>query len=226
MIGGVGSVVGQIGLLASMFAFSREHETRADRMGMRLMQQAGYDGREAAAVWDNLLAELKVTGGEEAGKRGDMFATHPTTAGRRDELLQLAGGAGGAPAPTTLPQGDRAAAPRLAAGRGQARPVRGKPGAVRPHAEAGCRRTAKCCTPAARSTACATTAATATRALADLDARQPLAEGAGARPSARWAWCTSSATTRPPPLQAFEKYLAQAPRGARCRHGAQPTWRS
>jgi predicted Zn-dependent protease len=94
-IGGVGTFVGQIGLLANMFAFSREHEARADRMGMRLMRHAGYDGREAAAVWDNLLAELQVTGGKNVGKRGDMFETHPTTAGRRDELLQLAGNAGG-----------------------------------------------------------------------------------------------------------------------------------
>jgi predicted Zn-dependent protease len=95
MIGGVGTFLGQIGLAASMFAFSREHEERADRMGMRLMRHAGYDGREAAAVWDNLLEELKVTGGKDAGKRGDIFETHPTTAGRRDELLQLAGSIGG-----------------------------------------------------------------------------------------------------------------------------------
>lgn len=95
MVGGVGGFLGQMGLLANMFAFSREHESRADRMGMRLMRHAGYDGREAAAVWDNLLAELKVTGGKEAGKRGDLFETHPPTEGRRDELLQLAGNAGG-----------------------------------------------------------------------------------------------------------------------------------
>ena len=95
MIGGLGTTVGQIGLLASAFAFSREHESRADRLGMRLMQQAGYDGREAANVWDNLLAEMKVTGGEKAGRQGDIFETHPTTAGRRDELLALAGGRGG-----------------------------------------------------------------------------------------------------------------------------------
>jgi predicted Zn-dependent protease len=95
MVGGLGGVIGQIGLLAQTFAFSREHETRADRMGMRLLQQAGYDGREAAAVWDNLLSELKVTGGAEAGKREDLFATHPTTAGRRAELLEMAGGRGG-----------------------------------------------------------------------------------------------------------------------------------
>ena len=95
LIGGVGSVIGQVGVIASMFAFSREHEARADRIGMRLMQQAGYDGREAAAVWGNLLAEMKVRGGAEAGKSQDMLATHPTTAGRRDELLALAGDKGG-----------------------------------------------------------------------------------------------------------------------------------
>lgn len=95
MIGGVGTFLGQIGLAANMFAFSREHESRADRMGMRLMRLAGYDGREAATVWQNLLDEMKVTGGKDAGKSGDIFDTHPVTAGRRDELLQLAGVAGG-----------------------------------------------------------------------------------------------------------------------------------
>jgi predicted Zn-dependent protease len=96
MVGGIGTFLGQIGLAANMFAFSRDHESRADRMGMRLMRHAGYDGREAAAVWDNLLDELKVTGGKDIGKTGDMFDTHPVTAGRRDELLQMAGNAGGA----------------------------------------------------------------------------------------------------------------------------------
>lgn len=95
MLGGVAGAIGQIGISASMFSFSREHETRADRVGMRLMREAGYDGREAATVWDNLLAEMKVTGGEEEGTRNVMFATHPPTAHRRDDLLQLAGGGGG-----------------------------------------------------------------------------------------------------------------------------------
>jgi predicted Zn-dependent protease len=95
LVGGIGGFVGKMGIMASMFAFSREHEMRADRMGMRLMQQAGYDGREAAFVWDNLLQELRVTGGKEVGERGDMFGTHPTTAGRRNELLKLAGDKGG-----------------------------------------------------------------------------------------------------------------------------------
>jgi predicted Zn-dependent protease len=95
LVGGVGTFLGQIGLAAGLLAFSREHEGRADRMGVRLMRNAGYDGREAATVWSNLLDEMKVTEGKEAGKRGDIFDTHPTSAGRRDELLALAGNAGG-----------------------------------------------------------------------------------------------------------------------------------
>lgn len=92
---GVVGLIGQLGTMSGAFAFSREHETRADRLGMYMMQRAGYDGREAARVWENLIAELKVTGGEEAGKKSPMFATHPPAADRRDELLRLAGGAGG-----------------------------------------------------------------------------------------------------------------------------------
>ena len=95
LIGGLGTMVGQIGIAAGMFAFSREHESRADRLGMRLMRRAGYDGRQAPAVWENLLAELRITGGQDAGSRGDIFATHPTTTGRRDELRQMAGDRGG-----------------------------------------------------------------------------------------------------------------------------------
>lgn len=92
---GVVGAIGQLGALAGSFAFSREHETRADRLGMRLMKRAGYDGQQAAQVWDNLLGELKITGGENAGKRSPMMATHPPAETRRDDLLKLAGDATG-----------------------------------------------------------------------------------------------------------------------------------
>jgi predicted Zn-dependent protease len=95
MIGGLAGAVGKIGILATQYAFSREHETRADRLGMRLMKEAGYEGRQAAQVWDNLLAELKITGGENVGERSAMFATHPPAGNRRDDLLKLAGEGGG-----------------------------------------------------------------------------------------------------------------------------------
>lgn len=95
LFGAVGAI-GQIGMLAGLFAFSREHESQADRIGVALMKQAGYDPAQAAVIWDNLLAELKVTGGEEVGRRSPMFATHPAVENRRDTLLALAGDAGGA----------------------------------------------------------------------------------------------------------------------------------
>lgn len=94
MFGLVGAIA-QIGVVASMFAFSREHEQRADQIGIQLMHDAGYDGAQAALVWDNLLDELKVRGGEDVGKRSPMFATHPPVENRRDELLRLAGKRGG-----------------------------------------------------------------------------------------------------------------------------------
>ncbi|WBY02193.1 M48 family metallopeptidase [Ramlibacter tataouinensis] len=88
---GLAGAVAGMAVIASAFAFSRDQERRADAIGMQLMQRAGYDGREAARVWDNLLGELKVTGGEDVGRRSVMLATHPPAADRRDALLRLAG---------------------------------------------------------------------------------------------------------------------------------------
>jgi beta-barrel assembly-enhancing protease len=88
MFGLVGAI-GQLGISASTFAFSREQETRADRLGMKLLQQAGWSGEEAPKVWGNLLDEVKVLGGEDAGKRSPLFATHPAVEHRRLELAKL-----------------------------------------------------------------------------------------------------------------------------------------
>lgn len=95
MFGAVGALA-QLGVLAGAFAFSREHESRADVIGMRLLKRAGYRAQEAALVWDNLLGELQVRGGEDIGQRSPMMATHPPVATRRDDLLKLAGDDSGA----------------------------------------------------------------------------------------------------------------------------------
>ncbi len=101
---GIAGTVAQWGLMAGMFSFTRDQEARADRLGLALMQRAGYDPSQAARVWDNLLGELKVTGGEEAGTRSPLFATHPPAANRRDELLRQAGSRGGEAAEPGLRQ--------------------------------------------------------------------------------------------------------------------------
>jgi len=93
MFGLAGAIAG-LGVAASAMAFSRDQELRADEIGMRLMRDAGYDGRQAARIWDDLLAEMKIRGGEDVGKRSAMFATHPPAGDRRDALLKIAGDAG------------------------------------------------------------------------------------------------------------------------------------
>jgi predicted Zn-dependent protease len=93
MFGLVGALAG-LGVAASAMGFSRDQELRADEIGMRMMREAGYDGRQAALIWDDLLAELKVRGGEDVGKRSALFASHPPVGDRRDALLKLAGESG------------------------------------------------------------------------------------------------------------------------------------
>ena len=51
--------LGQLGVLAGMFAYSRDHERDADRIGAILMHKSGYDVSEAGKVWGNLLLETK-----------------------------------------------------------------------------------------------------------------------------------------------------------------------
>lgn len=94
MLGPVGAL-GQLGILASAFGFSRDQERDADSVGIALLKQAGYDPREASKVWNNLLAELAVSQGEDAGKKSPMLATHPPSAERSETLARLAEGANG-----------------------------------------------------------------------------------------------------------------------------------
>ncbi len=92
--GGVG-LIGQVALLAGMAAYSREHETEADRIGLLLMRRAGYDTRAAAQVWANLRDELKAGAGGDPAQRSVMLATHPGVVERQAELQALAGEGGG-----------------------------------------------------------------------------------------------------------------------------------
>jgi predicted Zn-dependent protease len=78
----------QIGLLGSIFAFSRDNEREADDIGIRIMARASYDPREATRVWENLRAELA----KDDASRGRMvfFATHPEPEERQETLRAAA----------------------------------------------------------------------------------------------------------------------------------------
>ena len=94
MFGLVG-LAGQLATLAGAFAFSREHEREADRIGVALMRNAKYDLREAAKVWGNLLEEVKANPASDPSRSNVLFATHPPSEERRAALDVLAAGTTG-----------------------------------------------------------------------------------------------------------------------------------
>ena len=85
---GVVGLVGQLGVAASMMAYSRDNESEADRIGLLLMHKAGYATEEAAKVWQNLQLELKER--PDGGAKNPLFATHPAPEDRQQELARLA----------------------------------------------------------------------------------------------------------------------------------------
>ncbi len=95
IFGAVGAL-GQLAVLAGMFSYSRDQERDADRIGVSLMHQAGYDAAEASKVWGNLFAEIKARPDGAGETSTPMFATHPGAAERMETLATLA---------TTLPGG-------------------------------------------------------------------------------------------------------------------------
>lgn len=78
----------QYAALFAVFGFGREQEREADIFGSQLMYDAGYDPRQAATVWNNLIEE------DEAAKykrhRSLFFSTHPSSSERVGNLSQHA----------------------------------------------------------------------------------------------------------------------------------------
>ncbi|HET7765188.1 MAG TPA: M48 family metallopeptidase [Burkholderiales bacterium] len=88
VVPGVGALAG-LGVLGAGFSYTRDHEREADRIGVMLMNKAGYDASEAAKVWDNLLLELEARPGGNPSKNG-FFASHPPAEERQSALAELA----------------------------------------------------------------------------------------------------------------------------------------
>jgi predicted Zn-dependent protease len=87
-----------VGLLLAVggaYAFSRDQERDADRISVVLLRNNGYDTREAPRVWANLLDELKANPDNNPSLDSVLFATHPSSHERRDELQRLAAQVGG-----------------------------------------------------------------------------------------------------------------------------------
>jgi len=68
-----------IGSQLGMLAYSRKHETEADKMGLIFMAMAGYDPREAPKFWERMSA-----GGGQAPP--EILSTHPSDDTRMRDL--------------------------------------------------------------------------------------------------------------------------------------------
>jgi tetratricopeptide (TPR) repeat protein len=84
-----------LGILMSVFDYSRDQEREADDGGLQRMAAAGYDTRQAAFVWEQLRAEMDATAlvrktKSRKDKDRGLFETHPPTAERVADLTALA----------------------------------------------------------------------------------------------------------------------------------------
>lgn len=80
--------VANAALLASIFAFNRDQEREADKIGLDLMTRAGYAPIAASEVWEQLLAEIKA--GTVERSQNVLFATHPEPEERLGTLRESA----------------------------------------------------------------------------------------------------------------------------------------
>lgn len=91
---GIG-LIASFSLAASLFSYSRDMEREADAGGLKLMAGAGFETRQAAAVWEQLREEMDATAAarntkSKKDKNGGIFATHPPTAERVAYLTEQA----------------------------------------------------------------------------------------------------------------------------------------
>ena len=92
--GGGLPVAGELGALAgyaALFKFSREQEREADHLGFDAMVQRGYDSAAGRDLWARMLREEDT---RHYGKTWTVFASHPPTRERLDDVTAAAAATG------------------------------------------------------------------------------------------------------------------------------------
>ena len=92
MPAGVGDIVG-FGAQAALQGYSREQELEADKLGVRYLTRAGYDPRAMTSFFHKMAAHAELERaleGKEGSAPNNIMATHPRTAQRIDQAIELA----------------------------------------------------------------------------------------------------------------------------------------
>lgn len=94
-IGELTTALGEIGTKAAISGHSRDLETEADMVGIKMVVKAGYDPREAPKLFQHLRDEME----EDEQKEPFFFGSHPRLNERsenyKDFLMELGGAVGG-----------------------------------------------------------------------------------------------------------------------------------
>jgi predicted Zn-dependent protease len=83
-VGYANAIAGALGAGAQygvLLPYSRNQELEADRVGLQLMAQAGYDPRETLAFWQRMQ--------QQGGEPPAFLSTHPTPGNRIEQLQEL-----------------------------------------------------------------------------------------------------------------------------------------
>lgn len=67
-------------------AYNREQESEADRIGLEYMARAGYDPREAAALWRRMAGQQGMAQGSLALALTTLLSTHPNPLERAQQI--------------------------------------------------------------------------------------------------------------------------------------------
>ncbi len=87
--------------------YTRSNESEADRVGIRILDRAGYDPNAAAAMFQRMQASFRSNRGGDRERTPDYLQTHPVTTTRIAEAKERAAqlGKGTMTASTSTPEG-------------------------------------------------------------------------------------------------------------------------
>jgi predicted Zn-dependent protease len=75
-VGAAAAAVGQAGAIQNLLNFTREHEREADRVGLQILEKAGYDPRAMAVFFERLQRATRLSEGVAPNV---YLRTHPLT---------------------------------------------------------------------------------------------------------------------------------------------------